>query len=192
MKIENGQDSIWNGDVMIHRIKPFLDIEDRYMLRLPRREVVSFYLHNLIPWLKFRARYALNYFWNRQQICYTTLQDNEMILYSPPTPTITQKVISYVVPIVFGSVQIFYYLSLMVLLFDRKKGVKYKSRGERIVILSLIGVSFIETVLVMFTSIAIQYRYLYPVCVLQYLIFVYVLSRLKYKEIAQKLSLIEE
>ena len=192
LKIENGQDSIWNGDVMIHRIKPFLDIEDRYMLRLPKQDVISFYSHNLIPWLKFRARYALNYFWYRQQMCYTTIQDNEMILYSPPTPTITQRVVSYAVPIVFGSVQIFYYLSLFVLLFDWKKRIKYKSRGERIVILSLVGVSFIETVLVMFTSIAIQYRYLYPVCVIQYLVFIYVLSRLKYKEIAQKMSLIEE
>ena len=192
MAMTNGRDSVWNGDVMIHRIKPFINLEDRYMLRLPKSEVISFYSHNLVPWLKFRTQYALNYFWYREQMCYTTVQDNDMIMYSPPSPTIIQRVISYVVPIALGSVQIFYYLSLIVLLFDWKKVIRYKCVKERIVIYSLIGVSFIETILVVFTSIAIQYRYLYPVCVIQYLVFVYILSKLKYKEIGESLASISE
>lgn len=191
MSMEQGRDSIYNGDIMFHHIGPYMKLEDRYKLHMPKDEIVSFYSHNLVSWLKFRAQYIYQYFWNKQQMCYTTLRDNTMILYDPPQPTIIQKILSYLVPGFWGSLLIYYYLSLVVLLFDGRKKINYYFKGERLLVYSLIGVSFLETALVLFTSIAVQYRYLYPVCVLQHLVFIFVLSRLKYKEIGTKLSQIE-
>lgn len=190
MTMPQAKDSICNGDNMFHHIGPYMKIEDRYMLHMPKSEVIEFYTHNIVPWLKFRARFIFKYFWFRQEMCYTTTP-GPMIQYQPASPNIIQKVMSFVVPAIFGSLQIFYYLSLIVLVIDWRKTVSYRFKKERLLLRSLICIAVIETILVLFTSIAVQYRYLYPVCVLQYIIFIYVLSRLKYKEIGQKLSLIE-
>lgn len=191
MSMEHGRDSIYNGDIMFHHVGPYMQLEDRYMLHMPKEDIIKFYSKNVVSWLKFRVRYIFHYFWDKQQMCYSTLQDNDKILYSPESPTIIQIALSYAVPALFGTLQVFYYLSFIVLLLDWRKRIAYRSRQERLFIYSLIGVALIETALVLFTSIAIQYRYLYPVCVLQYLVFIYVLSRLKYKEIGAKFSAYE-
>ena len=191
MGMEHGKDSIYNGDIMYHHIGPYMKVEDRYTIHMPKEEIVSFYTHNFIPWLKFRAQYIYQYFWNKHQMCYTTLRDNSMILYDPPQPTIIQRGLSYLVPGLLGSLLLYFYLSLIVFIFDWRKKINYLYKGERLLVYSLIGVSLLETSLVLFTSIAVQYRYIYPVCVLQYLLFIFSLSRLKYKEIGTKLSQIE-
>lgn len=184
MAMEHGNDSIYNGDIMYHHIGPYMKVEDRYSIHIPKGNIINFYTHNFIPWLKFRAQYIYQYFLNKQQMCYSAKRDNKMILYDVPQPGIIQRVISYVVSCLLGSLLVFYYLSITVLILDWRKKINYIFRGERLLIYSLIGVTLLETLLVLFTSIAVQYRYLYPVCVLQYLVFVYVLSKFKYKGVS--------
>ncbi len=192
MSMENGNDSIWHGDVMLHHIGPYMKIEDRYTLRMDKSDILSFYMSNLPRWLIFRVQYIVHYFWYRQQMWYTANRDDKMILYDVPSPNVIQKGLSGIIPALLGWLQVFYYLSFAILCFDWKKLIRYNSKNERILILSLIFVSFLESILVLFTSIDIQYRYLYPVCVIQYLLFIYVMSKLDYKTIGKKLLSYEE
>lgn len=190
ISIENDQ-SIFHGDGMFDHIGPYMKIENRYRIRLNKKEIVDFYTHNFTTWLKFRAKFACQYFENNQHMFYNPTRDNSQILYDPPTPGVIQCILSFIVPGMLGSILVYYYLSLIVLLLDWKKKINYASKYERYIIFSLIIMSIFDTVLILFTSIDVQHRYLYPVCILQYLIFIYVLSKLKYRELGDNLIRLE-
>lgn len=192
MSMESGKDSIYSGDIMFHHIGPYMKLDDRYKIILPLEDIKSFYLHNFATWLKFRVQYIYQFLCVKHQMCYQTQYDGNMILYYPPQPKALQKALSYAVPTLFGSLQIFYYLIFIIVLLDIFKIINYSYGYERLLIYTLLSITIVETILVLFTSISIQYRYIYPVCVLTYMLFIYILSRLKYKEIGKKLECFEQ
>lgn len=185
--MESVYDSIYNGDIMFHHIRPYIKLDDTYKIHIARDDINKFYSQNFLSWLKFRSHYVFHYFWYRQIMYYEVKQDND-IMYAPQSPNIIQKAISYFLPLLLGGPQLFFYLSLIVMLLSKNNLIIYRFKTENILLYSLIGISILETLIVVFTSIAVQYRYIYPICVLQYLTFVYVLSRINYKYIGEKLG----
>lgn len=186
--LDNVKDSIFYGDIMFHHIAPYMNLDDIYMIHMPRNDIFKFYSENLISWVKFRSLFAFRHFWYLQRMYLGVKKDNNMIMYAPKGPNTIQKVISYILPVIFGGPQFFLFLSLIVIILSYNNLIEYRIIAERVLLFGLIGVSILEILIVVSTSIAVQYRYLYPICVLQYLIFVYVLSRIKYKNIAEKLE----
>lgn len=185
--MKTSEDSIWNGDIVLKTfVCPYTNVGYYQNLSLPKSDIKTFYSNNFLSWLKFRAQYSIRYFWFRQCMCYTVKADN-WHPYSTRNPKTIQVALSYVFPLLLGSLQFFYFLSIIFLFFDWKKWVSYRNKKERLFLFGLIVFSLFETGIVLLFSVDVQYRYLYPVCMLQYLIFVYVMSRLKYGEIVTKL-----
>ena len=185
--MKTSEDSIWNGDIVLKTfVCPYTNVGYYQNLSLPKSDIKTFYSNNFLSWLKFRAQYSIRYFWFRQCMCYTVDADN-WHPYSTRNPKTIQVALSYVFPLLLGSLQFFYFLSIIFLFFDWKKRVSYRNKKERLFLFGLIVFSLFETGIVLLFSVDVQYRYLYPVCMLQYLIFVYVMSRLKYGEIVTKL-----
>ena len=161
---------IINGDFMFHRLAPFVEGGDTYSLLLPRGEIGDFYCRNLPTYLWFRAKYISHFLYDFQNFLITT--GDTSFAYTPSKPHAFFVLAAYLCAWLFP-LRLTYLLTLFVMFMDWRKKIRYGSGDEKVMIRGLILISWLSTGLCLFTSMAPQYRYVYPVCALQYMIFIY-------------------
>lgn len=161
---------IREGDFMFRLIKPYLKEGNMLRFSLPHQEILAFYCRNLPTYLSFRARYILHYLSDFSSFLYTS--SDTSLVYTPSKPHAFFVSISYLCGF-FLPLRLTYFLTLFVMFMDWRKKVRYNSGDEKVMIRGLILISWLSTGLCLFTSISPQYRYIYPMCGLQYMIFIY-------------------
>ena len=172
--IENFRESKFNGDLIVHTFDDYVKGGDPYNVQFERADVIDFYLHNL-PIVIFHKVNVLERYMNK---AYSTLYEfggDERIYYSAPHPRVEHKMCNLLFRLLGGTIYIYFFLAIMLLWLDWGKRIYYKDKDVRIFLYAIPLISAIATLVCTLTSISVQYRYIYPMWLVTYLLFVYIL-----------------
>lgn len=177
----DAKDSILCGDIMFGHIHRYVRGGDLLNIKLPVKDVFNFYVENMKDFLVYRIGFVLHFF--SRSFSFYMYANDDYIYYDPPKPSPIIWAISYIFGFILGPLKNMYFLSFILLILDYMGFVRYRSYVDKLFIRSVIFISFLHTFICLMGSIDIQYRYLYPAYILQYLSFVYIVTRLKIYEL---------
>ncbi len=172
------EDDLFFGDGVLHHIANYTKEDDIYRLRLPVEDVAKFYKSNFTTWIAFRAKYTTVYL--NKFFALTEHGSDPSFGYQPPEPPVLLSILSYFFCLIFSPLKFFFFFSILILALDYKNRIQYKETNDRVLILFFVFSSFIALGVYMITTLNQQIRYLYPICLIQYLCFIYVVCNAKY------------